>query len=239
FSLRYWKWYSSPYPEMEIYGAIEKDSFYLLYGYILSPAGYSWVYYHVSKENGNILEQNVIYYPHSYRLYEQENSNFVGISWIFNQDVNSTSPAWVLMDENFNVLKQTEFGIRFYQMQNVGGKFEYPYHSARDKEGNYIVATQQFLPFDLFLNPQGPFTEVLCLTKISSEGDVLWETRDSVVYYPNINEWTVGNITGVSTGPDGEIYVLGSVNDIDTTINQYKTVGYIFKYDKHGCRIED
>src|SRR5690606_25837548 len=58
-------------------------------------------------------------------------------------------------------------------------------------------------------------------------------------YYPNINEWTVGNITGVSTGPDGEIYVLGSVNDIDTTINQYKTVGYIFKYDKHGCRIED
>src|SRR5690606_13335761 len=120
FSLRYWKWYSSPYPDMEIYGAIEKDSFYLLYGYILSPAGYSWVYYHVSKENGNILEQNVIYYPHSYRLYEQENSNFVGISWIFNQDVNSTSPAWVLMDENFNVLKQTEFGIRFYQMQNIG-----------------------------------------------------------------------------------------------------------------------
>src|SRR5690606_41882170 len=111
--------------------------------------------------------------------------------------------------------------------------------SDRDKDRNYIVATQQFLPFDLFLNPQGPFTEVLCLTKISSEGDVLWETRDSVVYYPNINEWTVGNITGVSTGPDREIYVLGSVNDIDTTINQYKTVGYIFKYDKHGCRIED
>lgn len=243
FSLRYWKWYSTPYPDIEIYGAIEEENYYLLYGFInVLPNTYGWFYKKVKKENGEEMASEVFTRnPHCYRMYksEEDPEKYVGIATYGNLDKTELVPSWVLMDENFNVLKQTEFGIRFHKIQRLYGLIEFPYHSARDEEGNYVIATQQALPIDLDMYPFGPFTEVLCLTKIDPQGNVLWETRDSVMYYPDFDIYGVGKILGLNTGPNGEIYVYGDVDDLDSTINQYKSVGYIFKYDKHGCRIEN
>lgn len=91
-----------------------------------------------------------------------------------------------------------------------------PYQSTLDKEGNIYVVTKGFFYFDQELIDEN-LDEYISITKFNPEGDIIWETVDTIdnKMLGCNNKFIYPKIGSVNVSNSGSIYITGYYRDSD------------------------
>ncbi len=242
----YWNLFGQGRNWHEYYGALSmSDSTFITYGQVLNNSGHGTVYdpiWYSVYDASSGKEVNRFYDTLGYKNYnlikDPFSDGYIGFGPRPNDERTAIFAHVVWYDEHFDELRKTPFGIK----DPNGWKhqsYEYPYHSTMDAEGNLYAATTGYIPHFDPSRPPEEVSEVLTVTKINPLGEIVWESIDTV-FLDEVNGYAyVDNVTGINVSSSGSVYVVGTINAIIPPDTTYRGNGWIVKYDKHGCIIEN
>lgn len=242
----YWNLFGQGNNWHEYYGALPlSDTTFVTYGKVTNYTGQNitslpvWYSIYNSTSGKEIKRYYDSLALDNYNLIKDPFSNgYIGFSDSVNKDTTNRFPHAVWYDDEFRVKRKTSFGIKDPKDWQYSYS-EKPYHSTMDAEGNLYAATTGYIPhFDPSI-PLEEVSEVLTVTKISPQGDIVWETIDTV-FFDEINGYGyVDFVSGINVSSTGSVYVVGFINAIIPPDTTYRGNGWMVKYDKHGCIIEN
>ncbi len=242
----YWNLFGQGNNWHEYYGALSlTDTTFVTYGMVSNYSGQNitslpvWYSIYNAKTGMEIKRYYDSLALDNYNLLKDPFSDgYIGFSDTVNKDTTARFPHAVWYDAEFRVKRKTAFGIQdpkdWHYLYS-----EKPYHSTMDAEGNLYAATTGYLPLFQPSQPLEEVSEVLTVTKISPQGDIIWETIDTV-FFDQINGYGyVDFVSGINVSSTGSVYVVGTINAIIPPDTTYRGNGWIIKYDKHGCIVDN
>ena len=258
---------------------INRDGNFIIYGSVIEgiyPNSNVYAYtLEINPIDGMILKTNLFDKNKNLRylvsLYENKNKTYSTVNFKVDYAISPYHlPHLDILDSNFKTIKSKVFGAKETQLTD-----QWPFQSAQDSLDNIYAATRSFVFKSFPQQDDSNAVEVLTLTKFNVNGDIVWETLDTVDFkalgskYDRVSRQT--EITSVNVSSSGSVYVSGYFSDLDdiffidtftkvpywaydsikmewfvalkdtlgydtfTQIN--RSVSFLFKYDKNGCRI--
>ena len=240
----YWNLFGRGADWHERYGALPiSDTTFITYGQVLKQVGgFDPVWYSVynattGKEINRYYDSLAIF---NYNLFNDPFSDgYIGISGTVNEDTTAMFPHAVWYDAEFRLKRKTAFGILDPHNWKYGQN-ERPYHSTMDGDGNIYAATLAYLPYypSGIYNPED-VSQVLTVTKISPQGDIVWASIDTVFYNEVHSYGHADYVSGINVSSTGSVYVVGFIDAIIPPDTTYRGTGWVVKYDKYGCITEN
>ena len=276
----YWKLYEKGNDQVNLIGSFfNKIGNIVLYGNHIKNNFPKFdtkaIIFKIGPEDGSLIKSSIMdnkfIVGQLYGLFENKNNTYSAVNLRLDYNYhNDYLPYLNILDSNFITIKTLPFGTKETQLTP-----QWPSHSAQDSSENVLVATRGFVFKSFPQLDDSNAVEVMTLTKFSREGDIIWETIDTVDFramgskYDRVSRQT--GITSVNVASSGRVFVTGYYNDIDDifyvdtitkayywaydslsmqwytavkdtlgydTITQIERgIGFLFKYDKNGCRV--
>ena len=237
----YWKLYEKGNDQVNLIGSFfNKIGNIVLYGNHIKNNFPKFdtkaIIFEIGPEDGSLIKSSIMdnkfIVGQLYGLFENKNNTYSAVNLRLDYNYhNDYLPYLNILDSNFITIKTLPFGTKETQLTP-----QWPSHSAQDSSENVLVATRGFVFKSFPQLDDSNAVEVMTLTKFSREGDIIWETIDTVDFramgskYDRVSRQTV--ITSVNVASSGSVFVTGYYNDIDDIFYvDTITKAYYWAYD--------